>query len=368
MTISANDAHNLSELSEQPINIDTTTLSEACQLWTDATLAANIEPEKVVSAFSPLTSLEIAVNYINGLKNALEKINKNIIRVSGDIKKAGEEQENVDTSANNNAQNGYNYSHNNNNYGGTNNNNGSNITDNNESETDNKKENIDINKVLEEIEHLPDESFIKFMEVLEALPDGKVSEYILQSDYSSELLKILLESPNVPESFKALIKDIDESLIQGVIQSILIGKGNVSEFAANVISNYMESQEGKEDLTAASETTESTEIQDKFYNNIDDMYKEVDQVLSEDDISQALLDIYDGGNDSVSSETMNLLRSAVDNLAESKNMNYSELLSGANESAIKENIASLKKSLSYFKMVNKFENELSDEIFLSYIK
>ncbi len=372
MAISTNDAYNLAELSEQPINIDTTTLSEACTTWTNAAITADIDPSKIVSAFEPLTSLGIASDYINGLATALEKINNSIIRVSGDIEKAGKEQESVDTSANNNAQNGYNYTGGNNNRHGSNNNNGgsnnagSDTPD--ETQADNKTKEIDINTVIEEIDHLPDESFIKFMEALEALPEGKITEYITDAEYSKELLKVLLESPNVPESFKAIIKDIDESLIQGVIQAILLSKGNVSDFAKNVISNYMETAEGKEDLTAASEATDSTKIQDKFYNNIDDMYKEVDGILSKNDVSSQLLEIYDGGNETISSETMGLLRGAIDDLATSNNVNYTELLSGSNEKVLAENLASLRKTLSYFKMVNKFDSTLSSQIFLSYMK
>ena len=168
MAISTNDAYNLSELSEQPINIDTTTLSEACNTWTKAVTTADIDPSKIVSAFEPLTSLGIASDYIAGLAKALEKINNSIVRVSGDIDKAGKEQESVDTGANNNAQNGYRYTGGrngtNNNKGGSGNNNNNNAGKDNpdDSNADNKKEEIDINKVLEEIDHLPDESFIKF--------------------------------------------------------------------------------------------------------------------------------------------------------------------------------------------------------------
>ena len=374
MAISTNDAYNLSELSEQPINIDTTTLSEACNTWTKAVTTADIDPQKIVSAFEPLTSLGIAGEYINGLAKALEKINNSIVRVSGDIDKAGKEQESVDTGANNNAQNGYRYTGGrngtNNNKGGSGNNNNNNAGKDNpdDSNADNKKEEIDINKVIEEIDHLPDESFIKFMEALEALPEGKITEYITDKEYSKELLKILLESPNVPESFKALVKDIDESLIQGVIQAILLSKGNVSDFAKNAIINYMKTADGQADLTAASEATDSTKIQDKFYNKVDDMYKDIDEILSKNGVSDSLLEIYDGGNETISTETMNLLRGAIDDLAASNNVTYTELLSRSNEKMLTDNLESLRKSLSYFKLMNKFDSTLSSQIFLSYME
>ena len=230
------DQMNVSTLSDQKISV-TDDLVDACEEWNRVTISTNINPDSVVGAFSPLTSQEIAVSYMTSLKNALEKVNKIIVQTSTNIKQVVADQKAVDETANNNAQQGLNYTTPTSNGGGYRGGGGGGGSKKptekeeekevkekevEETEVENKDKDLDINKVLEIFDHLPFDSFIKFMEVLAKLPAGELTELLTNESKGSELVKVLLDSPNIPEEFKALIKDVDSKKVKGAIQSILV--------------------------------------------------------------------------------------------------------------------------------------------------
>ena len=367
------DQMNVSTLSDQKISV-TDDLVDACEEWNRVTISTNINPDSVVGAFSPLTSQEIAVSYMTSLKNALEKVNKIIVQTSTNIKQVVADQKAVDETANNNAQQGLNYTTPTSNGGGYRGGGGGGGSKKpaekeeekevkekevEETEVENKDKDLDINKVLEIFDHLPFDSFIKFMEVLAKLPAGELTELLTNESKGSELVKILLDSPNIPEEFKALIKDVDSKKVQGAIQSILVKGQNVSEYAKLVVSDYAETAKEKAEMGINNSNKD-----EDFLDELGAIGDEINETVcaSNKKITDNVLEIYDGANVEVTDNTMDFVRSAVDVLSEANKMSYVEVLSDVNAEQLKDNVQELVKALEFFKTLGKLDSDISSTI------
>ena len=367
------DQMNVSTLSDQKISV-TDDLVDACEEWNRVTISTNINPDSVVGAFSPLTSQEIAVSYMTSLRNALEKVNKIIVQTSTNIKQVVADQKAVDETANNNAQQGLNYTTPTSNGGGYRGGGGGGGSKKpaekeeekevkekevEETEVENKDKDLDINKVLEIFDHLPFDSFIKFMEVLAKLPAGELTELLTNESKGSELVKVLLDSPNIPEEFKALIKDVDSKKVQGAIQSILVKGQNVSEYAKLVVSDYAETAKEKAEMGINNSNKD-----EDFLDELGAIGDEINETVcaSNKKITDNVLEIYDGANVEVTDNTMDFVRSAVDVLSEANKMSYVEVLSDVNAEQLKDNVQELVKALEFFKTLGKLDSDISSTI------
>ena len=368
------DQMNVSTLSDQRISV-TDDLVDACEEWNRVTISTNINPDSVVGAFSPLTSQDIAVSYMTSLKNALEKVNKIIVQTSTNIKQVVADQKAVDETANNNAQQGLNYTTPTSNgggyYGGGGGGGSKKPTEKEEkevelkekeveeTEVENKDKDLDINKVLEIFDHFPFDSFIKFMEVLAKLPAGELTELLTNESKGSELVKVLLDSPNIPEEFKALIKDVDSKKVQGAIQSILVKGKNVSEYAKLVVSDYAETAKEKAEMGINNSNKD-----EDFLDELGAIGDEINETVcaSNKKITDNVLEIYDGANVDVTDNTMDFVRSAVDVLSEANKMSYVEVLSDVNAEQLKDNVQELVKALEFFKTLGKLDSDISSTI------
>ena len=368
------DQMNVSTLSDQRISV-TDDLVDACEEWNRVTISTNINPDSVVGAFSPLTSQEIAVSYMTSLKNALEKVNKIIVQTSTNIKQVVADQRAVDETANNNAQQGLDYTKPTSNGGGYRGGGGGGSKkptekeeekekeikekEVEETEVENKDKDLDINKVLEIFDHLPFDSFIKFMEVLAKLPAGELTELLTNESKGSELVKVLLDSPNIPEEFKALIKDVDSKKVQGAIQSILVKGKNVSEYAKLVVSDYAETAKEKAEMGINNSNND-----EDFLDELGAIGDEINETVcaSNKKITDNVLEIYDGANVDVTDNTMDFVRSAVDVLSEANKMSYVEVLSDVNAEQLKDNVQELVKALEFFKTLGKLDSDISSTI------
>ena len=127
-----------------------------------------------------------------------------------------------------------------------------------------------------------------------------------------------------------------------------------------IIDNYAVSKSEKSDLSAAAKSK-------GFFADVDVLCNEINTILSKDGkLSDILLDVYDGNTD-VSNQTMDFLRTAVDEVAKTGGMSYSELLSGTYETSLKNEVESLSKSLAYFRTVNTLGTDIASNIFKSVI-
>ncbi len=361
------DASALSELSDQTIEVDPDNIRDICTTWSNKVASANISSINVESAFQPLTNVGVATAYIPSLKNALEKVEGMLLSVSNYVKTAADEQEEVDTDSSNKEKkysnrdsDGTGNRNNNNNHNNNNNNNGDPVSTEPptvaDTDVDNTKEDIDINTVMSDINKLTYESYLKFMTALGTITGGKLTEYLTTKEYAETLKNLILNSPEIPDSFKATVKDMNAVDVQTLLQQILSNKDNITDTNKNIIKNYVESKNGQAEITAAAKGK-------GFYDDVDVIYNEMNTIMSKDEkLSDLLLEVYDGGTD-VSDETMDFLRASVDELAKENNMTYNELLSGTNEGLIRDKMESLSKSLSYLRTVSTLDSSISSQIY-----
>lgn len=364
----------LAELSDQTIEVDPNGITDVCTKWSRDVLTADLSTINVETAFQPLTSVGVATAYIPSLKTALEKVENMILSASNYVKQAAQEQSDVDEKSsqkdrdyNTDTGNGRKSSRssNNNNNGNNNNNNNSGNSNNDnttvdDTQADNTQAELDINTVVESVNKMTYESYIKFMTALEALTSGKLTEYLTEESYAESLKKLILESPEFTEDFKASVKDMDAKDVQILLQNILVNKDNVSDLSKTIIGNYTESQSEKSELTAASPSN-------GFFDDVDSVNKDFTSILNDSNISKKLLEIYDGSDTEVDDKTMDFVRTTVDELAKSKNMTYTELLSGQNETMLKSEMESVSKSLTFFKTVSALDTSISGAIYKSII-
>ena len=345
----------LDELPDQTMDIRTDELSSIGASLKDAVLSANIEPEAIINALTPLTSFGIMTDYPTGLQNALDRINNLYLSASKLLQATADEHDIIDDKNNNDASDTPNTT------GRRPSGSSSNNNPVDDTNTDNDGKDIDINTVLSTIEKLPYDSYIKFMEALSSIK-GNLTEYLTDETKASKLLKVLLESPNIIDSFKGLIKEAKPSQVQKVIQEFLVSKNNVSDFAKTVITNYLESNNGKSNI-------EKAESKDKeFFNDVDSLYEDISKVLSSTDgVSQSMLDIYSGTNSSVSSNSTKFVKTIVDNLASSNSLTSVDILAKENEEPLKANVELVSKALAFFKTVGKLDGDISSSIFKSII-
>lgn len=365
------DTSNLNDLSDQTLETNTDAISQVCSTWSSTVASIDINSQNIESVFQPLTSVGVATSYVPSLKNALEKVESMILSASNYVKQAAEEQAEIDENSNkkdkqyntdtgNGRRRNSNSSSSSNNNSSNNNNNNNNNTENPtvaDTTVDDGTTTVDINTIVSDINKMSYDSYIKFMTALGSITGGKLTEYVTEEKYASELKKLLLESPEITDDFKAKVKDMDAKDVQTLLRNILVNKDGISDLSKTVINKYTESASEKAEITAASKGK-------GFYDDVDVIYNELSSTLSKDaNISDLLQEIYDGSNPEVSDKTMNFVRTAVDELASSKNMTYNELLSSSNESMLKTEMESLSKSLAYFRTVNTLDSETASRIY-----
>ena len=88
----------------------------------------------------------------------------------------------------------------------------------------------------------------------------------------------------------------------------------------------------------------------------------MNSVVKKDNLIENVKYIYDGQSD-LSYDTTDLVRSLVDEVAEEKNISYTELLgNSSNEEIVKEAMEGLSKTLAYFRTVNTLDSSVSASI------
>ena len=370
------DTSVLADLSDQTIETNSDAISEVCNNWKKTVVGIDINSQNIETVFQPLTSVGVASYYVPSLKNALEKVENMILSASNYVQNAAQEQAEIDEISSNKDKK-YNTATNNGKRRSSSNdfNNNSNstaatyttatdtssiIVENptvTETSVDDSQIQVDINTIVSKINAMTYDSYIKFMTALGSITGGKLTEYITNEKYATELKKLLLESPEISDDFKAQIKDMDAVTVQALLKNILVNIDGVSDLSKIVINKYTESENGKTELIAATKGN-------GFYEDVDVIYNEFSSILSKDaKLTNSLQDIYDGANPDVSDKTMDFVRIVIDELASSKNMTYNELLSESNESMLRTEMESLSKSLAYFRTVNTLDSETASRIY-----
>lgn len=202
-----------------------------------------------------------------------------------------------------------------------------------------------------------------------AKQDNKKLDELLESDVNSDKIKqMLLESPYVPQEFKAIITDLDSSIVRLLLDYIL--KGNSPEvFDLNTLNlgivysllGDVAKQNGisVQDLMTKPEYSQLLRDTLSEYDAVVDLIEGWEE-LSPEDFQEQLRTFYFG--DEVSSEfpdqDITVTREYVDYLAEACDVYYEDFLNDKSYAeTLKEGAKEFGKSLTFFKASSFFTDQ-----------
>ena len=364
-----NNDKTANELSDVTLEIKVNNLNEVCSQWESKILSIDLSSIDVTSAFSPLTNVGVGTSYIPSLKTALDKAESLVLSVSKTIKESLSDQEDVDDKYKNENRNRNNRSGNSNRNSNSNSSSNSNNNSNNaamNSEVDNKTKNIEINKnFVDKVNSLEDEKYIQLMTALGAISNGNLLQYLVDENYATELKKIVLASQNIDQELRQMILEMDENELQVTLQSIFTDNNLISDASKNIIYTYTENLANKSNVDMIKVTKTA-----QFYNNVDDILSTVNELKNKEDLQKNVSDVYDGDvSKDVSSESIEFVRTAVEEIAKNNNISAEEILSDSSKADILKNeLSTLTKDLSFFRTVNTMGSEARELIFNSIVK
>lgn len=343
------------DLSDVTLEVDTSNLKSVCQEWESKITSIDLSSIDVTSIFAPLTNSSIGTAYIPSLKTALDKVESMILSTSRAIKEAANSQEEVDDQYKKRNKSYSDYSDDGKKDDKKDDDKDDDKNDDKQNEDeetkDNDKEDLKVNTdFVSRIEKLDSDSYISFMTALGSISNGELLAYVVDTKYASKLKQALLSSPNISEDLKKIISEMDENELQVTLQSILTNEKILSDYSKSIIYTYTEELAKSTNIDVLKVSKEA-----QFFNNVDDFFNTIDALVKSDNLQDNLLTIYDGSSPvtSLSEESTNFVRIAVDKLSEKENVKYDELLTNkAHLNTIKESLTDLSKSLAYFRTVN----------------
>lgn len=369
----------LSDLSDVTLEVEPDNINDICAKWESEVMAVDISSVDIAGTFSPLTNAGVGTSYIPSLENAFKRAETMILSVSATIKAAAEEQAGVDEQYQGQDQGnvGSYYSSGGGSYysGGGSSSGGSTsgvptiepLEPNPDTSVDNTDQDITVNTdFVSKINQLDAESYIEFMTVLGSISKGKLLSYITDVNCASDLKKALLETPNLDNDLKQAILQMDEKELQVTLQSILTDENVMTDISKSIIYSYTESLSQNTNIDVLKVSKEM-----QFFNTVDDLFNSVSTLIKSENLQENLLVIYDGSSDvnTISEESANFIRIAVDKICESKNVKYEEMLTdSANLNTLKSSLTDLSKGLSYFRTVNTMGSEAAQLLFKNVIK
>ena len=348
------------QLSDKTLELKPNNLSEICSQWESKVFNIDISSIDVVSVFSPLTNAGIGTSYIPSLKKALENADSLVLSANQSIKETIEEQ--VATDEKYSREEKSRGTRRSSGGGGA----GGGTSENSGTTVNNSNKKVEINKdFIEKVNSLDDEKYIQFMTILGAATNGNLLQYLVDENSASKLKELLLASPNIDAELKEMILNMDENELQVTLQHMFTDQSVISDISKSVIYKYTESLASESNVDMIKATTTA-----QFYNNVDELYEDVNSLKEKTDLQENAAAIYDGEvDDSLSSNSVKFIRTAIDEIAASNNMTADELLTNtANSEKLKDGLSSLSKDLSFFRTVNTMGDEAAEVIYSGLIK
>ncbi len=351
-----------SELSDQTLETSPNNIKEICTKWKTAISSIDLSSVDVESIFAPLINVGVGTAYFPSLKQAIAKAEKSVNSTSNLVSSAAQEQSDIN--------NQYNNQQNNNNYTGGNCGrrtttadtpiNPDDIPSADDELTD---EDLVVNtEFADQISKLDANSYIEFMKSLGSI-DGGLLPYLVDTEYATKLKEYLLSAPNISEDLKKIIAEMDENELQVTLLSIVTNESAITDASKSIIYNY---------TTALSQMDKLKDIKTSqlFLKSVDIVDVLFDKELKSETIQDDLLQVYEGNSvEDLDDFSTNLVKSTIDEICKNNNIDYEMLLTDPNNlEKIKEGIADISKTLSYFKAINSLGDEAAELIYQSLIK
>ena len=356
------------DLSDVSLELSPNDIKDVCSQWKSSLTSIDLSSIDVESAFSSLVSVGVATSYIPSLKQALSKGEKSTLATINMINTVANEQSGIDQQYNSRQNGGIRSGSDNTGGGGGCPPTSSGVTatpaaldDELAVEDPVTEEELVINdEFVDDIKKLNSDSYIELMKYLGNI-DGGLLPYLVDTEYASKLKEYLLASPNLSEDLKKKIMEMDENELQVTLLSIVTDESAISDVSKSIIYKYTELLSSKEGL-------EGFKQSDLFLQNVDRLDEVLEATYTSENVQESLLKIYDGDVEELDENLVQFLRSAVDEFCESKNIDYETLLTDSSKSEeVKEYLADLSKTLSYFKAVNSLGSEAAELLYSSLI-
>lgn len=340
----ANDGYS-SQLSDKDLSVDVSSLTEACNSWNSAVMAADLGSIDVSGSFSALTSNGIGAGYIASLQTALQQSDKLAMNISSLISASAQEQEDADESGAEESEDSS-YSSYSVTPGGGSSNNGNVNTG--SYESNNSNEDLNINEKAEtETAQLTNDDYVSIVKEFQNIFNGELYEYLFNTDSASVIKEKLLSSPNISDDLKQKISNMDQNEIQTNLKSIYTSGAMVSDFSKIIVTIF------------------DNDLRNNFKNaTIFDSSKSIADVYSflskQTNFQDQLKEIYFGSStlQKVDDNVIYFTRNFVDTVATASNATYEEILS---DSKYKDTLLSEIKDLSNTFSVIEGTKTLGDE-------
>lgn len=374
----------LDGISDITLEVNPTAIEDLCSQWESQVASIDLESIDAQSVYSSLMDSGVGTSYFPSLDNALLTVENAIVSTSNIIKSATQSQTEVDDR----------YSQNATNYGGGGSGGGgngggssptsdslptdSNLTDDSlvpgetiipdmSTSVDNTGADLGINdEFVSSVLELDPDAYQQFMLALDNISKDELLMYLADEGYSSNLKKVLLESPKISEDLKKIISEMDENELQVTLQSIFANKDIISDFSKNIIYNY--TQALKQNLMLQNVNKGYVET---FFDQVEDFYKITQSLVESENIQETLLSIYEGNYEAgtISDDQVLFYRSVIDGICESNNILYEDLLTNkSNAQLLKNSLGDINNSLVYCKLINKMGPDTSNLLFENVIK
>ena len=196
---------------------------------------------------------------------------------------------------------------------------------------------------------------------------GSLDSFVESDEYSDKIKQMLLESPYVPQELKAIIMDLDSSVVRLLLEYIL--KGNSPEiFDLNtlnlgIIYSCLDDVAKNNNLTIDEliNNSKNAQILKEGLSQFDDVIDLIKgwEELSNEDFQEQLSAFYYGDvSEEFPTHDITTTRNYVDYLADACDVSYEELLTdNSYAETLKEGAIEFGKALSYFKSTSFFSTE-----------
>ena len=308
---------NGSELSTQDLIENTSALTNLSSDWNKSVMDAGLSSLDISGAFSSLTGQGVAVQYVESLQNAINKIEKNAFDISSIISQTATEQDEIDRKAaaesNNKPYNSYIHGGGGSGYSGNSSSSGSNDY----GDKENPDTTINPGGDPQKVELTEDEK-IKLVEEFQALFDGNLYDVLFNKNFASKVKEKLLASPNLSKEIKEVLLKMDKNEVQVMLQKMYLSGDQISGFSKMVVTVFDKNLK---------ERDEKTDI----YDAAENISKTYSDMADKDDFQDTIKDLYNGiaPIGEVDDNTIYFTRDFVDTLAETARVTPEEILTSA---------------------------------------
>ena len=292
------------ELQDDDQTLELNSLSGVVSNWNSSVSGLNLGSINIQGDFSPLLDNGIAVDFINGLSDAIRSTEDSLRSLSDSISYLIEEHAATDNQGKNQAKNITPFA-------GVGGNSGGEFKAN-----EYVIDGVGIDEdVFEEFEssfkELEDYEHLTLLNTLREFSNDNLDELLYSDDFDfiSRFQKELQNINDIPEKLKKALLKLEPQQAQVVLREFITNGSNISDFSKYVYENF----DGDKSVANI--------------KNVSSNFLKIYSKLSFDNIQSDLKEIYNGNvSEDVSDETISITRKLIDHLSEEKGVSYETIL------------------------------------------